>query len=477
MRFCLFTTTQKNTLNQIVAFAAYFGPYFLVPATFRFAGSALASIGGGIKQAHQGAFGALSKYRKQQPGKRYKKAQTNQLYSGRNALSRTMGKIAQGATLAPELIKAGGLRTGLSGIGASSDAQNYLLAQEVSEKGHHTRIVSGNEDVLRAMLNGESVKDYKKYLSNVQDKTGKKKYSKKEVNALTSEAALTLHEAGGNVKAAKIAALRSAAGTTMFNSDQGMLDMYGHIDSIAGDNSSLRDNLVGMIKTSASNGQNYHIGSAAFGDLSETAAQYHEINNDKTLSASDKQARRAAILTRTKQSAYKNGGPGVLVNGKSGSVELLQDQFKEDLSSSAKNYSTNKREFLENMAMATSVLAISPQSPSSHTKKFRDKIMGQDLESITGQPLSSEMITDLGLTADSSGAHSMISTEEGLRSSPLSEQTRAYHEAQMVYANSGQAFLQRTATNSQTSNNTSTGTPGINPPTFPIPGGPSSFGS
>lgn len=52
-----------SSLNQLVGFAAYFLPYFLIPMTFKFAGGALRNIGGMINDRSRGVFGGLRNYR------------------------------------------------------------------------------------------------------------------------------------------------------------------------------------------------------------------------------------------------------------------------------------------------------------------------------------------------------------------------------------------------------------------------------
>lgn len=45
-----------NLLNNFIAFAGYFGPYFLIPATFKFAGSAFSTIAGAANNRSKGVF-------------------------------------------------------------------------------------------------------------------------------------------------------------------------------------------------------------------------------------------------------------------------------------------------------------------------------------------------------------------------------------------------------------------------------------
>lgn len=57
------SAADKSTLNSVVAFFAYFAPYFLIPAAFRMAGGALATLSGMANDRSRGAFDRLKNYR------------------------------------------------------------------------------------------------------------------------------------------------------------------------------------------------------------------------------------------------------------------------------------------------------------------------------------------------------------------------------------------------------------------------------
>lgn len=70
----------NNVLNQMIAFAAYFAPFFLIPYTFKFAGGALAQIGGFVNNKSQGGFAFLKQKRRENAGKRFQRARTGKLW-------------------------------------------------------------------------------------------------------------------------------------------------------------------------------------------------------------------------------------------------------------------------------------------------------------------------------------------------------------------------------------------------------------
>jgi hypothetical protein len=125
-----------GAVDQLMAIAAYFAPYFLLPLTFRFAGGALANIGGFVNDRHKGGFDRLKKFRNQQPAKRLAAAQKGELYKerrfipGSGALSHRANRIAQGGTMGP------GKGFGLGGVGKQRAASLFQANSEEWLKSH-----------------------------------------------------------------------------------------------------------------------------------------------------------------------------------------------------------------------------------------------------------------------------------------------------------------------------------------------------
>ncbi len=81
-------------LETFVAYAAYFIPYFLIPAAFRFAGGALATIGGFANDRSRGGFDRLSGFRKNQSVKNWQATQENRRFNPR--ANGVIGKVNRG---------------------------------------------------------------------------------------------------------------------------------------------------------------------------------------------------------------------------------------------------------------------------------------------------------------------------------------------------------------------------------------------
>lgn len=66
--------------GQLLAFAGYFIPYFLLPLSFQFAGGALRQIGGFVNDRGKGGFDRLRNARKENTANRIKRARTGGIY-------------------------------------------------------------------------------------------------------------------------------------------------------------------------------------------------------------------------------------------------------------------------------------------------------------------------------------------------------------------------------------------------------------
>lgn len=86
-----------GAVNQLIGFAAYFAPYFMIPLTFRMAGSAVGAMGNFVNSRAQGGFESLRKARTDSRQARTKAAQKNGLYrSGLVPFKRPFAKDEHG---------------------------------------------------------------------------------------------------------------------------------------------------------------------------------------------------------------------------------------------------------------------------------------------------------------------------------------------------------------------------------------------
>lgn len=85
---------QSNLLGSTIAFVSYFGPYFAIPAAFRLAGGAIATVGGLANDRGRGVFDRLKKGRQERFSNRVQRATNGGLYNKQTRRGRIGNKIA-----------------------------------------------------------------------------------------------------------------------------------------------------------------------------------------------------------------------------------------------------------------------------------------------------------------------------------------------------------------------------------------------
>ena len=96
--FAAVNSTNAGSINQVIAFTAYFAPYFLIPFTFRLAGGALGSLAGVVNDRGRGVFDRLKKQRQGIMSDRFQKAQNNTLWDTNSGIGKVGNKLASWAT-------------------------------------------------------------------------------------------------------------------------------------------------------------------------------------------------------------------------------------------------------------------------------------------------------------------------------------------------------------------------------------------
>lgn len=89
--FAAINSTSQGSINQVIAFTAYFAPYFLIPFTFRLAGGAIGTIGGFVNDKHKGGFNRLSSFRGNQAKKNAAAMKAGNRFTGTKYVPGTRG--------------------------------------------------------------------------------------------------------------------------------------------------------------------------------------------------------------------------------------------------------------------------------------------------------------------------------------------------------------------------------------------------
>lgn len=149
-----------SQFSQLVGVASYFMPYFLIPATFKFAGGAIRNIGGFVNDRGKGGFDRLRNLRANQTKKNAAKLMDGtRLKSGEQYEGRIMGKYAKFARGfdrstkgASDFVQYAGINPRQWGArrraGAATDA--HVGSLEAREKNKDIRALEGDDDLIRA---------------------------------------------------------------------------------------------------------------------------------------------------------------------------------------------------------------------------------------------------------------------------------------------------------------------------------------
>ncbi len=155
----LSTARSDNSIAQLAGFAAYFMPYFTVPATFKFAGGALRNIGGFVNERGKGIFGGLKQYRGNTAKKNWQDLKTGNRLKGEDkaGLLSPYGIFARrfnAATRETANLKNAGYnpRRMLSRMAAARSTEHTEMAKEALEKNHAVVQLKADDDLVEAAL-------------------------------------------------------------------------------------------------------------------------------------------------------------------------------------------------------------------------------------------------------------------------------------------------------------------------------------
>ncbi len=125
--------------NKILALICYFGPYFLIPLTFKFAGGLIGQLSGVINDRNKGLIDRTKKWDTERTARNRAKSRVNNRFGGDNVAARAGNFLARGLTRSPRAYvpgtygeaKRSQYRT-MATVGAA-DATKDLEAKNISD--------------------------------------------------------------------------------------------------------------------------------------------------------------------------------------------------------------------------------------------------------------------------------------------------------------------------------------------------------
>lgn len=163
-----------TALGQIVGIVAYIIPYFMIPATFRFAGGALRTVGGFVNDRSRGAFDRLKKGRGERIARNTAALKSGSRFNPQSKVTRALG----GNVVNRVGSHAGaGLRGrfGFGATGAAARANNVTAtADQLAKENHAFAAQMNNEDAMAALAFGGDASKLRQ-LEHFQGEEGEKK--------------------------------------------------------------------------------------------------------------------------------------------------------------------------------------------------------------------------------------------------------------------------------------------------------------
>jgi hypothetical protein len=172
--FAMITTNTpggEGLFKDIIVFLSYFGPYFLLPAAFRLAGGAIATIGGVANDRSKGFFDKRKKSREERKAGNAERRGRGVLQARANAVRNLENRGSNSNTrLGRMAYRASARNIGGYNMEAAMSAKNAAVAKELNDQ-----IATGKDDDIRGLTAMGSYKRYKQLVKDHGADEGQKK--------------------------------------------------------------------------------------------------------------------------------------------------------------------------------------------------------------------------------------------------------------------------------------------------------------
>jgi hypothetical protein len=314
--------SNDNFVGQLMGFAAYFAPYFLIPMTFRFAGGAISAIGGFVNDRHRGAFDRLGNYRKQRFDTNMKDLAAGNRYKASNPFARTFNRGTRFAANA-----------GSAGVMPHKWRSRYQAGLSTAEAGHlheymennaDFKKIAGNDDYLQATMEnmggGKTETDWRRYLSG-------QGYSGRALEQGVAQIRAAKRATNDEVfeKAAVIA--NASTGTGWKEGGAGA--MMESINEAAGGDRDMAASMLADMRNRATQARRTDLAGAGFGGQAQmlNAMYSPDYNVDDQGKSRGRTITAAEATDKMNDDALFVQGPGALIGARGDSIKLLAPQM------------------------------------------------------------------------------------------------------------------------------------------------------
>lgn len=301
----------NGLLGSLIAFIAYFGPYFLIPTAFKMAGGAIATVSGALNKASSPLQQGLSGFRKRQAATKWQDTLAGNRFKGNNAFSRRASTVLGGAALIGTG-KAGANPLRMRGrLAAAHGTESLHQAKELMEKNEDMKAVMADDHLLQATLHGRNRGDIERHLlaSGRFGQAG-------SASLAAAVSSVEKAQRSGSANAVGIAATMGLAATgTGYDTHA---DMYRGIMAAGHGNQALENAMLGEMRGMSERARRPDLATAGH-------VQQMQALNALREGAADEEIDRAMITQ-----AFATGGAYAMVSGRNNGFQPIAQQLGDD---------------------------------------------------------------------------------------------------------------------------------------------------
>ncbi len=420
-----------STLGQLVALSAYFLPYFLIPATFKFAGGAISQIGGFVNSRSQGAFGALKGYRGNVAKKNWQDLKDGNRLHNENSRFLGYGAFARrfnAATRETANLKNAGynparMRARMSAARSTSMAD---AAVEALEKNKDVSAIKSDDDLVESAL----------YASR-EEKEGRRGGDHAVREALRDRGYANVEQGVALVRAARNSMSTDTFDTSMaiasFGTSSGWTPKY-HTDPVTGQRTLMKGSggagearqminqvvgddrqrgirVLGMARQMAESKGRYDLSGGSFTEDAEML----ELAHDGKLTTEQ-------LTERVHRGVLDGTGRGRIFGGHRRAIDALAPMVKVELDEAfmgGNGKVASGQAAFQQLAFAADTLDAAGSNSAESAREFNDKVLNQkvkltSIDQSVVQAIKPEVLTSISKNGETTYGQIM----EAVRTDP-----------------------------------------------------------
>ncbi len=379
--------SSENIVNQLIAFAAYILPYFMLPFAFRMAGGAMATLAGLANDRSRGAFDRLKNYRGNKMQENFGKMKSGNRFADRNMATRAFNRTTSNVGMGVQ----GGFGMGERGRQARAQLEEISALDQVM-KNPKWQGVNQNDDALRALTYG-SAADAQRGLTEHFMKDGKT--SEAEASARANRAVQAAQASVRFGRPQQVAAARQLVSTGTGYDD--VFDMQEVLGRASGGNMNTAASLAGFANSETKK--------TGRGDLAPSFGTLENMVQDKgkTGKPGVKPVNKNEVMQNAWESVslYQHG------NGKPTAIKNFAKHYEDRLHNGTHEQKAQALTFfkdLENMKSGAN------GAVAGEINKILDR-NARDIADVSSQPARTSPLDADGLPRKGSGGVEMINNE------------------------------------------------------------------